>query len=297
MDERKQAQLKKLPGVDRILEYGTKDRLFDDIPKSVLIPAIRAAIEDMRTLIRESKAPVDDGCFTRDTLVAQIKERAGRITALKLKRTVNATGVVVHTNLGRSLLSPAVMENLTAISSRYSNLEFDLDAGRRGSRYSAVEGILCELSGAQAAMVVNNNAAATLLCLDTLATGREVIVSRGELVEIGGAYRIPDVMAKSGAILKEVGTTNRTHPRDYENAIGEQTGLLLKVHTSNLQHRGIHRRRLPVRAGVDWPPPPSSRYGRPGQRHPGRFFQIRADQGTHCPGIPGRRRRCGHLQR
>jgi L-seryl-tRNA(Ser) seleniumtransferase len=233
MDERKQAQLKKLPGVDRILEYGTKDRLFDDIPKSVLIPAIRAAIEDMRTLIRESKAPVDDGCFTRDTLVAQIKERAARITALKLKRTVNATGVVVHTNLGRSLLSPAVMENLTAISSRYSNLEFDLDAGRRGSRYSAVEGILCELSGAQAAMVVNNNAAATLLCLDTLATGREVIVSRGELVEIGGAYRIPDVMAKSGAILKEVGTTNRTHPRDYENAIGEQTGLLLKVHTSN----------------------------------------------------------------
>jgi len=233
MDERKQAQLKKLPGVDRILEYGTKDRLFDDIPKSVLIPAIRAAIEDMRTLIRESKAPVDDGCFSRNTLVAQIIERAARITTLKLKRTVNATGVVVHTNLGRSLLSPAVMENLTAISSRYSNLEFDLDAGRRGSRYSAVEGILCELSGAQAAMVVNNNAAATLLCLDTLATGREVIVSRGELVEIGGAYRIPDVMAKSGAILKEVGTTNRTHPRDYENAVGEQTGLLLKVHTSN----------------------------------------------------------------
>jgi L-seryl-tRNA(Ser) seleniumtransferase len=153
--------------------------------------------------------------------------------ALKLRRTVNATGVVVHTNLGRSLLSPVVMENLTAISSRYSNLEFDLNAGRRGSRYSAVEGILCELSGAQAAMVVNNNAAATLLCLDTLATGQEVIVSRGELVEIGGAYRIPDVMAKSGAILKEVGTTNRTHARDYENAIGERTGLLLKVHTSN----------------------------------------------------------------
>ena len=233
MDENRQARLKQLPGVDRILELGADEGHFDHIPKSVLIPAIRAAIDALRVQIIESDAPPDSSCFSRNALVAEVKKQAGRTMALKLRRTVNATGVVVHTNLGRSLLSPVVMENLTAISSRYSNLEFDLNAGRRGSRYSAVEGILCELSGAQAAMVVNNNAAATLLCLDTLATGQEVIVSRGELVEIGGAYRIPDVMAKSGAILKEVGTTNRTHARDYENAIGERTGLLLKVHTSN----------------------------------------------------------------
>ena len=233
MDKNRQAQLKQLPGVDRILEFGAEDGHFDQIPKSVLIPAIRAAIDALRVQIIESDAPPDSSCFSPNALVAEVKKQAGRTMALKLRRTVNATGVVVHTNLGRSLLSPVVMENLTAISSRYSNLEFDLNAGRRGSRYSAVEGILCELSGAQAAMVVNNNAAATLLCLDTLATGQEVIVSRGELVEIGGSYRIPDVMAKSGAILKEVGTTNRTHARDYENAIGERTGLLLKVHTSN----------------------------------------------------------------
>ncbi|MBR9985213.1 MAG: L-seryl-tRNA(Sec) selenium transferase [Desulfosarcina sp.] len=233
MDENRQARLKQLPGVDRILAFGADEGDFDHIPKSVLIPAIRAAIDALRTQIMESDLPPDGSCFSRIALVAEVKKRARQTMALKLRRTVNATGVVVHTNLGRSLLSPMVMENLTAISSRYSNLEFDLKAGRRGSRYSAVEGILCELSGAQAAMIVNNNAAATLLCLDTLATGREVIVSRGELVEIGGAYRIPDVMAKSGAILKEVGTTNRTHARDYENAIGERTGLLLKVHTSN----------------------------------------------------------------
>jgi L-seryl-tRNA(Ser) seleniumtransferase len=233
MDEKKQTQLKRLPGVDRILEVGGEGGQFAGIPKSVLIPAIRTAIDDLRSRILASDDPVDRGCFSDSALVADVEARAAATLALKLKRTVNATGVVVHTNLGRSLLSPAVIDHLATISSRYSNLEFDLEKGRRGSRYSAVEGILCELSGARSAMVVNNNAAAVLLCLDSLASGREVIVSRGELVEIGGAFRIPDVMAKSGAILKEVGTTNRTHPRDYENAIGEQTGLLLKAHTSN----------------------------------------------------------------
>ncbi len=233
MEEKKQAQLKQLPGVDRILEYGADRRHFDDIPKSVLIPAIRASIDALRSQILESDTPLDSSRFSHHTLAAEVKDRASRSMALKLKRIVNATGVVVHTNLGRSLLSPVVMDHVASISSRYSNLEFDLREGRRGSRYSAVEGILCELSGARAAMVVNNNAAAVLLCLETLATGREVIVSRGELVEIGGAFRIPEIMAKSGARLREVGSTNRTHPRDYENAIGEQTGLLLKAHTSN----------------------------------------------------------------
>ena len=130
---------------------------------------------------------------------------------LNLKRTINATGVVVHTNLGRSLLADDAVENLLAIASRYSNLEFDLSKGERGSRYSNVEDLLCEISGAEAAMVVNNNAGAVFLCLETISRDKKVIVSRGELVEIGGSFRIPDVMAKSGGILKEVGTTNRTH--------------------------------------------------------------------------------------
>ncbi|MGA6926405.1 MAG: L-seryl-tRNA(Sec) selenium transferase [Desulfosarcina sp.] len=239
MEQHRQAQLKRLPGIDRILEYGAGGRHFETIPKSVLIPAIRATVDALRTRVIESDTPVDGDSFSPMAMVSEIKARAARTMALKLKRIVNATGVVVHTNLGRSLLSPRVLEHLTTISSRYSNLEFDLAKGRRGSRYSAVEEILCELSGAEAAMVVNNNAAAVLLCLDTLAAGREVIVSRGELVEIGGAFRIPDVMAKSGAILKEVGATNRTHPRDYENAIGDRTGLLLKAHTSNYRIVGF----------------------------------------------------------
>jgi L-seryl-tRNA(Ser) seleniumtransferase len=150
-----------------------------------------------------------------------------------LKRVVNATGVVIHTNLGRSLLAEKAAEHVARMSSRYSNLEFDLEKGARGSRYSAVEDILCELSGAEAAIVVNNNAGAVFISLETLAKDKEVIVSRGELVEIGGSFRIPDVMARSNAKLVEVGTTNRTHPRDYEGAISGETALLLKVHTSN----------------------------------------------------------------
>jgi L-seryl-tRNA(Ser) seleniumtransferase len=150
-----------------------------------------------------------------------------------LQYLVNATGVIVHTNLGRSRLATAAIKNIQAIGAGYSNLEFDLDAGKRGSRYSAVENLICEISGAEASMVVNNNAGAVLLCLDTIAKGKKVIVSRGELVEIGGSFRIPDVMAKSGAFLTEVGATNRTHAKDYERAVDNETGLLLKVHTSN----------------------------------------------------------------
>ncbi len=233
MDDTKQTQLRQLPGVDSIVEAGTKSGYFDDIPKSVLIPAIRAVIDDLREQILKSDETLDRTCFSSNSLVTEVKIRSARTMASKLRRTINATGVVVHTNLGRSLLSPLVIDQLSLIATRYSNLEFNLEKGKRGSRYSQVEDILCELSGAPAAMVVNNNAGAVLLCLDTIAAGSEVIVSRGELVEIGGAFRIPDVMTKSGAILKEVGTTNRTHPRDYENAICDNTGLLLKVHTSN----------------------------------------------------------------
>ncbi|MDY6837783.1 MAG: L-seryl-tRNA(Sec) selenium transferase [Thermodesulfobacteriota bacterium] len=239
MNPEQQALLRKLPGVDHVLELWEERPPVDQIPRTVLVDAIRSALGQLRTAILGPGDPMDEMVFSDSELLRLTEQLVNKTMGFKLKRVINATGVVVHTNLGRSLLPETVARHVAEISSLYSNLEFDLDKGTRGSRYSNVEEILCELSGAEAAMVVNNNAGAVFLSLETLAKGKEVIVSRGELVEIGGAFRIPDVMARSGAKLKEVGTTNRTHLPDYEGAIGDDTALLLKVHTSNYSMVGF----------------------------------------------------------
>lgn len=228
-----QTLLRSLPGVDRILEWFKADPFFAEVPRSIQLDTARSAIESLRVKILDPQAELPGEMLSESSIMLRIKEQVTSAMMPNLKQVINATGVVIHTNLGRSLLADEALENMQNIAGGYSNLEFDLLSGKRGSRYSSVEDLICEISRAQAAMVVNNNAGAVLLCLETIAKGKNVIVSRGELVEIGGSFRIPDVMAKSGAALKEVGTTNRTHLRDYENAIDDNTGLLLKVHTSN----------------------------------------------------------------
>ena len=176
---------------------------------------------------------------SNDAICQRVEQRIELDSGPGHVRVVNATGTILHTNLGRALLSRAAIDAMLEVADRPINLEFDLAAGKRGKREETLETLLTDLTGAEAATVVNNNAAAVLLGLNTLAEGKEVIVSRGELIEIGGAFRIPEIMAKSGAILREVGATNRTHPADYENAINEKTALLLKVHTSNYKVVGF----------------------------------------------------------
>ncbi|MBI9086677.1 MAG: L-seryl-tRNA(Sec) selenium transferase [Desulfobacterales bacterium] len=229
----RQQRLRSLPGVDRLLAQTDKDPFFKTIPKPLTTRVIRGVLEDLRSAIMAKDPSAHEDALTETKVIERVCTQLQKALEPNLKPLVNATGIVVHTNLGRSLLAEAARENVARMAGAYSNLEFDLEKSARGSRYTAVEGLICEISGAEAAMAVNNNAGAVLLCLDTIASSRQVIVSRGELVEIGGSFRIPDVMAKSGARLREVGTTNRTHPRDYEQAICDETGLLLKVHTSN----------------------------------------------------------------
>lgn len=233
INKAQQSLLRNLPGVDRMLELAKDDPDFSGIPRTVLTAAVRQIIDARRIAILDNPQTLSKEDLLPVEILSRIKAAVASAMSPNLVRTINATGVVVHTNLGRSLLAQEALFHILSVAGRYSNLEFNLAQGKRGSRYSIVEDLICEISGAESAMVVNNNAAAVLLCLDTIAKNKEVIVSRGELVEIGGSFRIPDVMAKSGAVLKEVGTTNRTHLHDYQRAIKENTGLLLKVHSSN----------------------------------------------------------------
>uniref|UniRef100_I2Q2R6 L-seryl-tRNA(Sec) selenium transferase n=1 Tax=Desulfovibrio sp. U5L TaxID=596152 RepID=I2Q2R6_9BACT len=229
-----------LPSVDAVLAELTVDPALAALPRTLLREAVTEFLDGLRADIKAGRL-ADPTELAPDHLFPLCARFVAAASRPHYRRVLNATGVVVHTNLGRSLLAPKAAEAAMDASLRYSNLEFDLATGERGSRYSHVVGILRRLTGAEDALVVNNNAAAVLIALETLAQGREVVVSRGQLVEIGGSFRIPEVMAKSGAILREVGATNRTHPRDYENAITEETALLLKVHTSNYRIIGFTR--------------------------------------------------------
>ncbi len=229
--------LRQLPKVDECLARLAPFIAEHGIAQLLAKKGVQLTLDSMRTDILADKTvtlPADeqewDECF---------RKAIARLQDFKLKRVINGTGVVIHTNLGRSLLPEHTTTRLTVAGSHYTNLEFDLETGKRGSRYGLVEEIICDLTGAEAALVVNNNAAAVLISLETLARNKEVIVSRGQLVEIGGSFRIPDVMKKSGASLVEVGATNRTHLYDYEGAITEATALLLKVHTSNFRIIGF----------------------------------------------------------
>ena len=234
----RQTLFRAIPAVDRLMATDRLKEAGSRYPRSLVLNAVHAVLDELREAVQKGELS-DPNVLALDAVAYAAVARLERMARPSLRPVINATGVIVHTNLGRSVLSERVLARFDAIGGGYSNLEYQLDVGRRGSRYTHVEGILKELTSAEAAMVVNNNAAAVLISLETLARGREAIVSRGQLVEIGGSFRIPDVMRKSGAVMKEVGTTNKTHLRDYEEAIGPETGLLLRVHRSNFQLVGF----------------------------------------------------------
>ena len=233
--DKAQALLRGLPGVDALVGRMTGRPDLRSVPRRRLAEATREVLAAERRLVLEGASSVADAA----TLVERVVARLVRKGVFSLDRVINATGVVLHTNLGRALLSPLGQERLRAAAAGYTNLEMDIGRKERGSRYAHVDGLLQRLTGAPASLVVNNCASAVLLALESLARGKEVIVSRGELIEIGGEFRIPDIMRRSGAVLREVGTTNRTHLKDYAQAIGPETGLILKVHTSNYRVVGF----------------------------------------------------------
>jgi len=237
MDDAHRQLLRQLPSVDELLVHFSNQT--GEISRSLVLTAIRRALEDARQHLLS--LPVDKlpASLDRVGLIAEIHQQISRSQPARLIPLINATGVIIHTNLGRSPLAAAAINQITKVAANYSNLEYTLAEGKRGSRHDHLEYLLRELTGAEAALVVNNNAGAVFLTLNTMAQGREVIVSRGQLVEIGGSFRMPDVMRASGAILREVGATNKTHLFDYENAISPETAMLLKVHTSNYRIMGF----------------------------------------------------------
>ena len=237
-----QIMLRELPAVDRLLNEPAVAETMQDLPRRIVLQAVQETIDSYRKLINANRA--DQQLLTG--LNISPAGLASEAVALAFKKArpnigpvINASGVVIHTNLGRSPLAPAAVDALADLAANFNNLELNLDTGKRGSRQDHLEEIICDLTGAEAAAVFNNNAAAVFLVLNTLTSGLEVIVSRGELVEIGGSFRIPEIMASSGARMIEVGTTNKTYRRDYEKVINDRSAALLKVHTSNYQMVGF----------------------------------------------------------
>ena len=233
--EEKQKLLTTLPSVDEILRSNQGVQWLNVYPRRYVIQAIREVIDSRRKEIL--KGFISD--ISEESMMAEIENTMEKLSSYSLRPLINATGIVIHTNLGRSILSEKSLENIEKVSGSFSNLEYDLKAGKRGKRYTHVIRVLKEVTGAEDALIVNNNAAAVFLCLNTLSKGKEAIVSRGELVEIGGSFRMPEVMSASSAILREVGTTNKTHLHDYERAINDNTALIVKVHKSNFRVSGF----------------------------------------------------------
>lgn len=229
-----------LPSVDEVLNQRTIIDSLNEFPRNIVLEGIRESIEEKRKeIIKLNEEDLKKFSLSIDKIVESTINKCNFKYSLSLKKVINGTGTVLHTNLGRSLLSDSIKDELWEAASRYSNLEYDIDKGQRGSRYTHLTDTIKRLTGAEDVLVVNNNAAAVLLVLSTMAKGGEAIVSRGELVEVGGSFRIPSIMALSGADLVEVGSTNKTHLKDYEEAISEETKVLMKVHTSNYRILGF----------------------------------------------------------
>jgi L-seryl-tRNA(Ser) seleniumtransferase len=227
-----------IPSVERLRQMPHIRLLEAKFGHEAVVDALRSETAVMRDRIARGDVPED----VAEAIAGAVPERLRLGAVPSLQRVINATGVIVHTNLGRAPLSRGAVERIAALAPGYTNLEYDVARGARGRRDEHAERLICRLTGARAAVVVNNNAAATLLSLAALAAGREVIISRGELVEIGGGFRVPDVMAQSGAVLREVGTTNRTRTADYAAAISDRTALILRVHPSNFRIEGFTER-------------------------------------------------------
>ena len=227
-----------IPKVDVLLENQDIVTLIENHHRDVVVDVIREEIDKLRNFIKEN----DDINLIEEkinNLIENIKISTEKVYSYNIKKVINGTGTILHTNLGRAIISKKHADYLSEVVTSYSNLEYNLEEGKRGERYSHFEKLICKITGAEAAMAVNNNAAAVMLVLSSMAAEREVIVSRGELVEVGGKFRIPDVMKSSNAHLVEIGTTNKTHLEDYEDAISENTGAFLKVHTSNFKILGF----------------------------------------------------------